>query len=536
MRRKALGVVLALVLGCIFFTGCNGVLDEYTLIIGVEGKGQVIPEGGTFLANTSVDLTVIPQGGWKFSGWEGKHKGSVVSVSGEEHKFRIILNENKEIIAVFEPMVITVPDQYLTIQEAINAAEEGITIVVSPGVYRENITFNGKAIVVKSVDPEDELIVESTVIDGDGKGRVVTFSNGECEQALLWGFTITNGDAKTGNGGGIIIDKDSSPTLKGNVITENKAWYGGGLWINDQSSPIIIGNTIQANQTVRREGVGIYITNQGNPIIKENILKDHEGGNGVIYIYKAGATIYENVIKNNSTDYGVGGIMVYNQSEAVISNNNITNNNGRGDRFGSAITIANNSTAEILENFISHNLGYNVGAVVVDYNSQVGIVNNTISNNIAGEEGGLRGSGGGIALSRFSMANISGNTISHNIAWHPNGGGGGIRIHSSQAHIEDNQFIENRAYRRGGGIYIAIEEDYDITIVDNLFSKNRAEEHSQAAGGALAIFSGENSIYGNTISDNYSSNYGGGITAIIPNCSFPAEYLFGPGTLPALPG
>ncbi len=26
------------------------------------------------------------------------------------------------------------------------------------------------------------------------------------------------------------------------------------------------------------------------------------------------------------------------------------------------------------------------------------------------------------------------------------------------------------------------------------------------------------------------------ITAIIPNCSFPTEYLFGPGTLPALPG
>lgn len=511
MLRKAFGVVMVLFLMCLFFTSCNGVLEEYTLTISVEGKGEVVPSGGTFLANTSVDLTVIPQAGWEFSGWAGEHKASVVSLFGEEHEFKIVMNENKEIIGVFERIAIKVPDQYDTIQEAIDAAEDGGTILVAPGVYKENITFKGKAIVLRSIDPGDDLVVESTVIDGGGMGRVVTFNNGESEQTVLWGFTITNGDAKTGWGGGIIIDNGSSPTLKGNIITENKAYNGGGLWINNQSSPIIQGNTFLANHAVRRKGVGIYITNESEPLIKENILKDHEGGNGVIYIEKAGAVIFGNTIKNNSTDYGVGGIMVDNQSAAVISQNTITHNTGRGDIYAGAIAVINRSEAEIKENSISYNLGIHRGAVVVHNDSRADIINNTISNNSAGVEGGLYGSGGGISLSRDSSANLSANIIAHNVAWHPNGGGGGIYIHSSQASIEANEFIENRAYRQGGGLYIAIEGEHDITIVENLFSKNKAGDYSLAAGGAMAIFSGENSIYGNTIVDNFSYNYGGGI-------------------------
>ncbi|MCD6386466.1 hypothetical protein J7M23_11915, partial [Candidatus Sumerlaeota bacterium] len=95
---------------------------------------------------------------------------------------------------------ISVPDDYPTIQSAIDASTEGDEIIVSPGRYYEHINFNGKNIILRSTDPTSPTIVASTIIDGTHISSVVTFSGSESTSCVLSGFTITHGNAPYGGG------------------------------------------------------------------------------------------------------------------------------------------------------------------------------------------------------------------------------------------------------------------------------------------------------------------------------------------------
>ena len=110
---------------------------------------------------------------------------------------------------------ILVPSQYPTIQAGIDAANNGDTVIISPGVYHGtgnwDIYFKGKAITVQSVEPENPTVVEGTVIDCNELNscpwgpcpfshRGFSFHNGEDENSILNGITIINGYSHQGGG------------------------------------------------------------------------------------------------------------------------------------------------------------------------------------------------------------------------------------------------------------------------------------------------------------------------------------------------
>jgi hypothetical protein len=118
--------------------------------------------------------------------------------------------------------VINIPDDYPTIQQGIDASTDGDTVLVQPGMYVENINFNGHNIVLGSLflTTGDTSYISQTVIDGNS-ATVVIFMSGEGSTAALKGFTVQNGFSIE-NGGGIIC-MNSSPLIAYNTIRNNSA-------------------------------------------------------------------------------------------------------------------------------------------------------------------------------------------------------------------------------------------------------------------------------------------------------------------------
>ena len=105
-----------------------------------------------------------------------------------------------------EPTTIIVPDDYPTIQEAINAAKEGDTIFVEAGTYYEHV------VVSKTVSLVGEN-KSTTVVDGNWTGTTVTIT---ANNVSVSGFTIQHGHLY-----GIHLVYSVASTIIDNVIIQN---------------------------------------------------------------------------------------------------------------------------------------------------------------------------------------------------------------------------------------------------------------------------------------------------------------------------
>jgi hypothetical protein len=124
---------------------------------------------------------------------------------------------------------IRVPAQAPTIQQGIDAAATGDTVLVAAGTYtgaqNRNLDFHGKSLVVRS-----QAGYSVTTIDCQLLGRGFYLHTGETSAARIEGFTIHRGLAPEPSykGGGILCE-EASPTITDCRIQECEAFNGGGL-------------------------------------------------------------------------------------------------------------------------------------------------------------------------------------------------------------------------------------------------------------------------------------------------------------------
>jgi parallel beta-helix repeat protein len=339
-------------------------------------------------------------------------------------------------ISAFSGSGATVPDKYATIQEAIDAAQDGDEITVQMGVYRENLDFKGKNIVVRSIDPDDPAVVSSTIIDGDRRGPVVSFRSGEGEGAVLSGFTVTRG-------GGILISGGSTPLIEKCSIEDNSAEFGAGLFIVD-SNPLIRENIIAANRA--------YI-------------------GGGIFIEKSSPILEGNIIAGNTAEMGAG-LAIFSNSDPVLTDNTIVDN--RAARLGGGIFVTLNSAPLITNNTIGGNFAeLNGGGLFVE-ESQPVIEDNMIIGNQAENGGGMI-----IVFILDPGLRLTGNTFESNLAYRA---GGGVYMVGSSPIFESNSFKDNSSEFLGGAV--AVYDSAPVFIRNN-FENNIAD--ATGGGGAMWI-------------------------------------------------
>jgi FlgD Ig-like domain len=183
---------------------------------------------------------------------------------------------------------------YTVIQDGINVAANGDTVLVYPGTYFENLEIIEKAITIGSLylTTGDEIWISYTILDGNHTSSVIQIENSIIYYDMsIVGFVIQNGigylhNSDDRSGGGLYI-KNSNITINNCIIQNNHTnRHAGGVALLD-SFLDLSGCTIRFNESHRSSG-GLLISGSSS-----SVTFDSEDLNSIYLNYSAkGNDIY----------------------------------------------------------------------------------------------------------------------------------------------------------------------------------------------------------------------------------------------------
>jgi len=233
-----------------------------------------------------------------------------------------------------------------TIQDAIDAAEDGDIVRAYEGIYYENIVIKKSMSLIGNGSA-------NTTIDGGNNGDVVFIKN---DWVNITGFAIINSDSSLEAGLRITANHTN---VYNNIFSDNAV----GIHIEEGYNNTISGNdctssyrninlaysdfNIIDNNYCKGSTFSIYFHYSNNNTAKDNSCPFNE------YSFYLFYSNNNSIIRNNCTDNSNNGIRPANSHNNIFSENNITNNEG-----GIALYKCNFSL--ISNNIISSNSNYGI--------------------------------------------------------------------------------------------------------------------------------------------------------------------------------
>ena len=238
--------------------------------------------------------------------------------------------------------IINIPADYSSIQEGIDAAGEGDTVLVQPDTYLEHLVIQDKNITLASMFliTGDSNYIATTVIDGDNTGRVMNMQNLSQDMKFI-GFTLNNGNANEEFGGGILLS-GTEPIISDMIISNNVAAQGGGIYCSN--TMLNLHNVILRNNEATHHGGAIRAVNSNLFLIECTLAENSAANGGAAMRFSTIGTLEESFmfniasssINNNTTEFQTAGIYIRNDGTNKIINVHITDSDFSDNMSGAA--------------------------------------------------------------------------------------------------------------------------------------------------------------------------------------------------------
>jgi len=308
------------------------------------------------------------------------------------------------------------------------------TGVVTQVVYiSKTVAIQGGYTTTNWTTPDPEA--NPTTLDAEGQGRVF-YITGDISTTIE-GLRITGGDANvfpntewgSNHGGGMFIIS-ATMTIRGNWVYGNMATLGGGIALLMSDNALLSDNTISTNIS-NFIGGGLVVDSSDNITIQGNTFtantsNDYSGG---LHVYETDTNLFGNTFTGNTAGEAGGGLTLV-RNDSTLSGNIVSDNTASGTGAGGVFVLGGAPT--FINNVITDNSGEYGSALLFEYSS-ARLLHNTIARNI-GVEPAIFAMEGWLGPSNIVMTNTilvnhtigihatSGNTITLNATlWHANG-------------------------------------------------------------------------------------------------------------------
>jgi parallel beta-helix repeat protein len=231
---------------------------------------------------------------------------------------------------------------FTTIQEAVDAAEPGSTILVCAGTYREWVVIQKNELRLLAQGKAGDVVLDGQDVPGSNCTPVSPLAS-QCA-----GFEVRNGHGNRIEGfmlrryweAGIWLRMGSSGnTIRKNVTTEGT--HHDGIQLQNSPRNVIEHNTSFANPFLNACGINVAGAESVGNIVRHNETFGNDFG-----IQVAGGAVDNHVFRNVSHDNrGLGIRTIGFTNGTVIENNRVMDNAGPG-----IAVLAMSSNARVVRN------------------------------------------------------------------------------------------------------------------------------------------------------------------------------------------